>query len=138
MCVPAAFVAMGASAATAATLAAVSQVGLIVGGTMMSVNAQRRAMAYQSMQYATQQKAYKDKADSESLRTLMPCLPTCERKFLAAVAHLPTIIPLLIFPNCLRVSSNNNSTSTPCRSNACLSALVNLASSINLPVALAH
>ena len=71
MCVPAAFVAMGASASTAATLAAVSQVGLIVGGTMMSVNAQRRAMAYQSMQYATQQKAYKDKADSESLRTLM-------------------------------------------------------------------
>ena len=71
MCVPAVFTAMGASASTAATMAAVSQVALIAGGTMMSVNAQRRAMAYQSMQYATQQKAYKDKADSESLRTLM-------------------------------------------------------------------
>ena len=71
MCVPAVFTAMGASASTAATMAAVSQVALIAGGTMMSVNAQRRAMAYQSMQYATQQKAYKDKADSEALRTLM-------------------------------------------------------------------
>ena len=71
MCVPAVFTAMGASYSTAATMAAVSQVALIAGGTMMSVNAQRRAMAYQSMQYATQQKAYKDKADSEALRTLM-------------------------------------------------------------------
>ena len=71
MCVPAVFVAMGAAPATAATLAAVSQVGIIVGGTMMSVNAQKRAMAYQQMQYASQQEAYKQQADSESLATLM-------------------------------------------------------------------
>jgi len=71
MCVPAVFVAMGASAGTAATLAAVSQVGIIVGGTMMSVNAQKRAMAYQQMQYAQQAEAYKQKADSEELQTLM-------------------------------------------------------------------
>ena len=71
MCVPAVFTAMGASASTAATMAAVSQVALIAGGTMMSVNAQRRAMAYQSMRYETQQKQYKDQADSEALRTLM-------------------------------------------------------------------
>ena len=71
MCVPAVFMAMGASTTTAATLAAVSQVGIIVGGTMMSVNAQKRAMAYQQMQAAAQQESYKQKADSESLRTLM-------------------------------------------------------------------
>ena len=71
MCVPALFVAMGAAPATAATLAAVSQVGIIVGGTMMSVNAQKRAMAYQQMQFAAQQESYKQKADSESLATLM-------------------------------------------------------------------
>jgi len=41
MCVPALFMARGASGTTAATLAAVSQVGIIVGGTMMSVNAQK-------------------------------------------------------------------------------------------------
>lgn len=71
MCVPAVFVAMGATPTAAATYAAVSQVALIAGGTMMSMNAQRRAMAYQSMRYETQQKQYKDQADSEALRTLM-------------------------------------------------------------------
>jgi len=71
MCVPQVFTAMGMSAPAAATAAAVSQVALIAGGTMMSMNAQRKAMAYQSMQYETQQKQYKDQADSEALRTLM-------------------------------------------------------------------
>jgi len=74
MCVPAVFVAMSGgtmAAGTAATLAAVSQVGLILGGTMMSVNAQKQAMAYQQMQYAAQQQAYKNQADSASLETLM-------------------------------------------------------------------
>ncbi|ANS05375.1 hypothetical protein [uncultured Mediterranean phage] len=74
MCVPAVFVAMSGgtmAAGTAATLAAVSQVGLILGGTMMSVNAQKQAMAYQQMQYASQQQAYKNQADSAALETLM-------------------------------------------------------------------
>ena len=37
MCSPVIFTAMGASAGTASTLAAVSQIGLIAGGTMMSI-----------------------------------------------------------------------------------------------------
>ena len=50
MCHPAVFTAMGASTATAGTLAAVSQIGLIAGGTMMSINAQKQAMIYQQQQ----------------------------------------------------------------------------------------
>ena len=49
MCHPAVFTAMGASAGTAGTLAAVSQIGLIAGGTMMSINAQKQAMIYQKL-----------------------------------------------------------------------------------------
>ena len=47
MCHPAVFTAMGA---ICSTLAAVSQIGLIAGGTMMSINAQKQAMIYQQQQ----------------------------------------------------------------------------------------
>jgi len=53
------------------TFLAILQVALTIGGTMASVNAQRRAMAYQSMKYELEQKQYKDQADSEALKTLM-------------------------------------------------------------------
>ena len=61
MCSPTIFVAMGASAGTASTLAAVSQIGLIAGGTMMSINAQKQAMRYQQQQAEFQAKQYKAK-----------------------------------------------------------------------------
>lgn len=89
MCVPAAFVALSGgtmTAGTAATLAAVSQVGLIVGGTMMSINAQRQAAAYQQMQYAAQQKAYKDQADAAELQTIMDENDR-KRKYLAQISQ---------------------------------------------------
>ena len=67
MCAPVVFTAMGASASTAATLAAVSQIGLIAGGTMMSINAQKQAMAYQQQQAALQRRQYKMQADAATL-----------------------------------------------------------------------
>lgn len=69
MCSPVIFTAMGASAGTASTLAAVSQIGLIAGGTMMSINAQKQAMRYQQQQAEFQAKQYKAKADAEYLQT---------------------------------------------------------------------
>ena len=69
MCSPTIFVAMGASAGTASTLAAVSQIGLIAGGTMMSINAQKQAMRYQQQQAEFQAKQFKAKADGEYLQT---------------------------------------------------------------------
>jgi len=71
MCSPTIFVAMGASAGTASTLAAVSQIGLIAGGTMMSINAQKQAMRYQQQQAEFQAKQFKAKADGEYLQTQM-------------------------------------------------------------------
>lgn len=71
MCSPTIFVAMGASAGTASTLAAVSQISLIAGGTMMSINAQKQAMRYQQQQAEFQAKQYKAKADGEYLQTQM-------------------------------------------------------------------
>ena len=70
MCSPTIFVAMGASAGTASTLAAVSQIGLIAGGTMMSINAQKQAMRYQQQQAEFQAKQYKAKADAEYIQTM--------------------------------------------------------------------
>ena len=70
MCAPAAFVALSGgtmSAATAGTLAAVTQIGLIAGGTMMSINAQKQAMAYQQQQAALQRRQYKMQADAATL-----------------------------------------------------------------------
>ena len=70
MCSPVIFTAMGASAGTASTLAAVSQIGLIAGGTMMSINAQKQAMRYQQQQAEFQAKQYKAKADAEYIQTM--------------------------------------------------------------------
>ena len=70
MCSPTIFVAMGASAGTASTLAAVSQIGLIAGGTMMSINAQKQAMRYQQQQAEFQAKQFKAKADAEYIQTM--------------------------------------------------------------------
>jgi hypothetical protein len=70
MCSPTIFVAMGASTGTASTLAAVSQIGLIAGGTMMSINAQKQAMRYQQQQAEFQAKQFKAKADGEYIQTI--------------------------------------------------------------------
>jgi len=70
MCSPTIFVAMGATTGTASTLAAVSQIGLIAGGTMMSVNAQKQSMRYQQQQAEFQAKQFKAKADGEYLQTI--------------------------------------------------------------------
>ena len=71
MCSPTIFVAMGASAGTASTLAAVSTISLVAGGTMMSINAQKQAMRYQQQQAEFQAKQFKAKADGEYLQTQM-------------------------------------------------------------------
>ena len=70
MCHPAVFVSMGASAGTAGTLAAVSQIGLIAGGTMMSINAQKQAMIYQQQQAEFQKKQFKMQADAAEIETI--------------------------------------------------------------------
>jgi hypothetical protein len=70
MCHPAVFTAMGASAGTAGTLAAVSQIGLIAGGTMMSINAQKQAMIYQQQQAEFQKKQFKMQADAAEIETI--------------------------------------------------------------------
>jgi len=76
MCSPVIFTAMGGATGSAflttnaATLAAVSQIGLIAGGTMMSINAQKQAMRYQQQQAEFQAKQYKAKADAEYIQTM--------------------------------------------------------------------
>ena len=70
MCHPAVFTAMGAQTGTAATLAAVSQIGLIAGGTMMSINAQKQAMIYQQQQAEFQKKQFKMQADAAEIETI--------------------------------------------------------------------
>ena len=76
MCSPVIFTAMGGATGSAflttnaATLAAVSQIGLIAGGTMMSINAQKQAMRYQQQQAEFQAKQFKAKADAEYIQTM--------------------------------------------------------------------
>jgi len=70
MCAPVIFTAMGASAGTAATLSAVSSIGLIAGTTMMSVNAQKQQLAYQRQQAEFQRKQYQMQAQAADLETL--------------------------------------------------------------------
>jgi len=71
MCSPVIFTTLAPSMAvgTASTLAAVSQIALIAGGTMMSINAQKQAMRYQQQQAEFQAKQFKAKADGEYLQT---------------------------------------------------------------------
>jgi hypothetical protein len=85
MCSPVIFTTLGASATTAATLSAVSTIGLIAGGTMMSLNAQKQAMAYQQQQADFQARQYKSKADAEQLQTMVE-ENNRKRKYLSQVS----------------------------------------------------
>ena len=67
MCAPVIFTTLGASQSAAFTMAAVSQIGLIAGGTMMSINAQKQSMRYQQQQAELQRKQYKMQADAAVL-----------------------------------------------------------------------
>ena len=77
MCHPAVFTAMGASAGTAGTLAAVSQIGLIAGGTMMSINAQKQAMIYQQQQAEFQKKQFIHKCSRDNCKGFLSTAWKC-------------------------------------------------------------